>query len=176
MSTDSVLINRAPVLTLWAAVVAEELGYEHDTALTLGKCVAGLNAQSKGRMLGIFGPPKGPERGQPPKRVGLGEDYWVELCERGVPVQETDDGLRAVIKDKPIEPAKVEKYLQSKLGDDLEAVRVAMAELAASFDSDELAARAYRLYERFRPNIPPGQKGWGAKGELDLALMLSLAP
>lgn len=28
-------INRAPVLTLWAAVVAERLGYEHATALTL---------------------------------------------------------------------------------------------------------------------------------------------
>jgi hypothetical protein len=34
--------NRAPVLTLWAAVVAEELGYDHDSALTMGKCVAGL--------------------------------------------------------------------------------------------------------------------------------------
>ena len=27
-------INRAPVLTLWAAVVAERLGFNRDTALT----------------------------------------------------------------------------------------------------------------------------------------------
>jgi len=47
-------INRAPVLTLWAVVVAERLGYKQDTALTLGKALAGLNAQSKGRALGIF--------------------------------------------------------------------------------------------------------------------------
>jgi len=52
----SVMINRAPVLTLWAAVVAEVLGFEHDEALTLGRAVAGLNAYSKGVSLGLFQP------------------------------------------------------------------------------------------------------------------------
>jgi len=41
-------VNRAPVLTLWAAVVAEVLGFKHEEALTLGRAVAGLNAYSKG--------------------------------------------------------------------------------------------------------------------------------
>jgi len=27
---------------------------------------------------------------------------------------------------------------------------------------------AYVLYERFRPEIPAGARGWGAKGPLDL--------
>ena len=45
---SSVMINRAPVLTLWAAVVAKVLGFEQDEALTLGRAVAGLNAYSKG--------------------------------------------------------------------------------------------------------------------------------
>jgi hypothetical protein len=45
-----------PVLTLWAAVVAQRLGFAEDEALTLGKAVAGLNAQTKGRRLGIFKP------------------------------------------------------------------------------------------------------------------------
>lgn len=53
---DTVTINRAPVLTLWAAVVAERLGFDPDEALTLGKAVAGLTAQSKGQRLGIFTP------------------------------------------------------------------------------------------------------------------------
>ena len=43
-----------PVLTLWATIVAERLGYKKDEALTFGKAVAGLNAQSKGRRLGIY--------------------------------------------------------------------------------------------------------------------------
>jgi hypothetical protein len=34
-----VMVNRAPVLTRWAAVVAEVLGFEHDEALTLGRAV-----------------------------------------------------------------------------------------------------------------------------------------
>jgi hypothetical protein len=37
-------------------VVAQRLGFDEDEALTLGKAVAGLNAQAKGRRLGIFKP------------------------------------------------------------------------------------------------------------------------
>ena len=51
MPNKKIKINRAPVLTLWAAVVAERMGYKKDEALTFGKAVAGLNAQSKGRRL-----------------------------------------------------------------------------------------------------------------------------
>jgi len=39
-----VTITRAPVLTLWAAVFAERLGFDHAEALTLGRAAAGLNA------------------------------------------------------------------------------------------------------------------------------------
>ncbi|KPK58689.1 MAG: hypothetical protein AMK73_09045, partial [Planctomycetes bacterium SM23_32] len=88
MGENTVMINRAPVLTLWAAVVAERMGYGEDAALTMGKVLAGLNAQSKGRMLGIYGPPKG-HGGATPKKVGLGEDFWVELCGRGIPMKNT---------------------------------------------------------------------------------------
>jgi hypothetical protein len=42
-----ILINRTPVLTLWVATVAERLGFDEDEALSLGKAVAGMNAQSK---------------------------------------------------------------------------------------------------------------------------------
>ena len=66
MAKDTVTVNRAPVLTLWAAVVAERMGYAPDEALTLGKAVAGLNAQAKGRALGIYSAPKRGE-GRPPK-------------------------------------------------------------------------------------------------------------
>jgi len=175
MGKQTVSINRAPVLTLWAAVVAERMGYDRDAALTLGKCLAGLNAQAKGRMLGIFSRPKPPERGGPPKKVGLGEEFWIEVCGRVVPAKNTEDGIRAVVKDKPIDPAKVQTYLAGKFGDDLEAVRGAMVELAASREPEALADAAYSLYEAFRPEISRGQRGWGQKGDLDLALIRSLA-
>jgi hypothetical protein len=170
---QQITINRAPVLTLWAAVVAERMGYDRDAALTLGKVMAGLNAQTKGRMLGIYKTPKTPDGG-PPKKVGLGEDFWVELCGRGVPAKNTDDGVRAVVKDRPVDPASVRRYLDQKFGEDLAPVREAMTELAEAFEPEDLAEQARSLYERFRPEIPRGKKGWGAKGELDLGLVRSL--
>ena len=62
MPPKTIQVNRAPVMTLWAAVVTERLGYDPDAALTLGKAVAGLNAQAKGRRLGLYEePPDQPE-------------------------------------------------------------------------------------------------------------------
>jgi hypothetical protein len=171
---ETVTINRAPVLTLWAAVVAERQGYPWQDALTLGKAVAGLNAQAKGRRLGIYGPPK-PGEGGAPKKVGLGEDLWVQVCGRPVPAKNTPDGVRAVVKDKPVEPDAVETYLRGKFGDDYDAARRALTTLAEAYEPHELEDAAYPLYERFRPRIARGRKGWGQKGELDLDLIRSLA-
>ena len=53
---ETIKINRAPVLTLWAAVVTERLGFDHATALTLGQAVAGLSAYAQGVSLGIIEP------------------------------------------------------------------------------------------------------------------------
>ena len=50
----------------------------------------------------------------------------------------------------------------------------AMRDLAESLDPEELADRAYPLYEKFRPVIPKGKRGWGAKGDLDPDLIRSL--
>jgi hypothetical protein len=35
----------------------------------------------------------------------------------------------------------------------------AMLELAKSLPPSQLAQKAYALYEKFRPEIPPGKKG-----------------
>ena len=35
MGEKVVMVNRAPGLTLWGAVVAERMGFDHDAALTL---------------------------------------------------------------------------------------------------------------------------------------------
>jgi len=171
---QEITINRAPVLTLWGAVVAERMGFDRDAALTLGKCLAGLNAQSKGRSLGIYGPPKGVEAG-PAEKAGLGEEFWVEVCGRPLPAKNTAAGVRAVVRDQPIDPVAVQKYLDGKFGGDLQAVRDAMTALARPFKTEQLRAKAYALYEQFRPKIPRGRVGWGAKGTLDLGMVRSLA-
>jgi hypothetical protein len=47
--------------------------------------------------------------------------------------------------------------------------------LAKGYKRPELALAAYALYERFRPDIPAGKTGWGAKGDLDLGLIERMA-
>jgi hypothetical protein len=173
MAAKTISINRAPVLTLWAAVVGERLGFDEDEALTLGKALAGLNAQAKGRRLGIFKPHE--EKPHKAREKERGEEFWIELCGRPVPAKNTDDGIRAVRGAQEIEPEEVRRYLQSKFGEDLTAVRSAMQKLAKSYPPKELAERSFRLYELFRPSIPEGVKGWGASGNLDLGLIGRLA-
>ncbi len=175
MAIQTVKVNRAPVLTLWAAVVAERLGFDWDSALTLGKALAGLNAQSKGRSLGIYKAPEPGPGGKPKPKAGLGEDGWVELCGRSIPVKSTPGGMRAVVLDKPIDPASVTRYLEGKFGDALPAVREAMQTLARAHTLEQLATQAFDLYQAFRPQVARGEKGWGQAGELDLRKMLALA-
>jgi hypothetical protein len=167
---QTVTINRAPVLALWATVVAERLGFSRDEALSLGKAVTGLNAQTKGQRLGIY---TKVERGKG-KREQREERDAVELMGREIPVVRTPDGVRAVNKDAQVSPERTQAYLESKFGEQLAAVRAAMEELARSMKPEVLAARAFALYAQFRPQIPDGVKGWGAKGTLDLELVRSL--
>jgi hypothetical protein len=172
MTERNILINRAPVLTLWATTVAERLGFDDDEALSLGKAVAGLTAQSKGQRLGIYKAVPQAKKARARKR---GEEFFVEICGRAVPAINTTDGVRAVIKNKPIEAKSVERYLESKFGESLGTARAAMRDLAKSFRREQLSMNAFRLYEKFRPQIPEGVTGWGAKGNLDMDLIRSLA-
>lgn len=169
----TILVNRAPVLTLWGAIVAERLGHDRAEALTLGKAVAGLNAQSKGRRLGLFEEAEPAEKPKekarkPPARTA------VPLLGRMVPITRTPEGPRAVVKDRAESPAAVERYLAQKFGEALPQVEAAMRTLAWSYRPSELAAKGFELYEAFRPAIPEGVRGWGAKGVLDLALLARL--
>lgn len=176
MPHDTILVNRAPVLTLWAAVVAERLGHPHDTALTLGRALAGLNAQAKGRRLGIYEErtPTG-ERAAQRGRHAEPRVESVPLMGRAIPVAHTPAGVRAVHEGKPENPAGVERYLRQKFGASLAAVEDAMRALAHSVPPGQLERTAFSLYEEFRPEIPEGTRGWGARGALDLDAIRSLA-
>ena len=81
-TANKIQINRAPVLTLWASVVAERLGFKPDEALSLGKALAGLNAQSKGQRLGIFKPT--PKELKKVREQERGEEFCVDLLGRAL--------------------------------------------------------------------------------------------
>lgn len=174
---EAIRINRAPVLTLWAAIVAERLGLPWETALTCGQAVAGMTAYSKGVRLGIYAPPEErphePAMPKPPDVTGNVRE--LHLLGRRVLIGETDAGSRAISKGELVKPAAVERYLAGKFGEHLAAARSAMTQLAEALPQRELAERAFQLYEAFRPEVPPDERGWGAKGVLDLDRIAALA-
>jgi hypothetical protein len=114
METDTslpVCVNRAPVLTLWAAMVAEHLGYPPETALTLGRFVAGSSACAKVRRLGIADEAREAEG----RRVQSAElkprRQTIRLLGRDVPVLAATDGtLRAHDDGKPGSAESVQTY------------------------------------------------------------------
>lgn len=172
MTTKKFAINRAPVLTLWAFVVAMRQGHDEDSALTLGQALAALNAQSKGRRLGIYdaGEKEGGEKAKKTPSAAA-----VRLLGRDVPIQKSGRGLRAAPGGEAIQPEAVRTYLEKKFGEHLAETRAAMEALAKSLTPAELETRGFGLYEKFRPQIPEGKKGWGAKGELNLEVIRRLA-
>ncbi|HEY8610001.1 MAG TPA: hypothetical protein VIL69_01770 [Roseomonas sp.] len=158
-------VNRAPVLTLWAAVVAERLGHPSDTALSLASHVAGTAARAKARRLGIA-----EERDQDKDRAPPRPRETVRLLGRDVPLTRDADGV--VLADagdgKPAPAEPVRAYISKAFGTRLDEARSVMEEVAASLPPEELNRIGFRLYEHFRPEVPADVRGWGAKGMLDL--------
>lgn len=175
-------VNRAPVLTLWAAVVAERLGYDPDAAITLGRAVAGSSARVKARAIGLEEhrhwdeqeDRHGDEQEEGTRGVAKPAEHraaparTVHLLGRDVPVVEGKSGLRALDHDHAASPGPARAYVERAFGEHLPAVRRAMERLAASLPPEALNRVGFHLYERFRPEVPAGARGWGAKGVLDL--------
>ena len=166
-------INRAPVLTLWAAVVAERLGFDRDEALSLGRAVAGLNAQSKGRRLGVFKPHE--EKPEKARGRGDGERFLVEVCGRDVPAAVTPDGVRAVTRGKAVDPAAGRGVPAGQV----RGRPAGRAGRAAEARPEPLSARARGAGVPALRAVPAGgPRGGGrlgAKGVLDLDRIADLA-
>ncbi len=160
----AIRVNRAPVLTLWAAVVAERLGYSRETALSFGSVVAGTAARAKARRLGLAEEHEARPRPAPSPRETQ------RLLGRDIPLTHDADGLVLAERDgHPAPPAPVAAYLTRAFGPRLAEVRAAMEALADSLEPEELNRTGFHLYERFRPEVPPDVSGWGAKGRLELS-------
>ena len=160
-----VVINRAPVLTLWGAVVAERLGHPADTALTLGRAVAGSSARiaASARLAA--------EHAMAPvfllgKTIQLLPDAAGELRAAMRPTGTADVYV-------PANPSAVQRYLVNAFGDHLAIVRTAMEELASRYDPVELNRIGFRLYEKFRPEISSRNEGWGARSALQVEKILA---
>jgi hypothetical protein len=162
---ERIRVNRAPVLTLWAAVVAGRLGHPPETALSLASHVAGTAARAKARRLGLA-----EDAGHRDAEGTARPRETTRLLGKEVPLAHDADGQ--VLADagggKPAPPSPIEAYVSRAFGKHLPEVRTAMEDLAARYEPGELNRIGFRLYERFRPEVPTDVSGWGARGELDL--------
>jgi hypothetical protein len=133
--------------------------------------VAGASARAKARRLGIA--EERSDEGDDHRAVPRGHDMktapprTVRLLGREITAATAKGGaVVALDGDKPASPTSVRNYLARAFGDRLGEVRNAMEALAAALPPDELDRVGFRLYERFRPEVPEGVEGWGAKAEL----------
>lgn len=127
-------VNRAPVLTLWATVVAGRLGHPSDTALTLGRAVAGSATRAKARSIG-----REERQTDTPRLRQEHVTAPVLLFGKAIRLLPNADGeLRAADGEQPSDPAAVERYLAKAFGDHLAEVRSAMETLASRYDPPEL--------------------------------------
>jgi hypothetical protein len=164
MPSKQIKVNRAPVMTLWAAVVAERLGHDHEAALTLGKAVAGLNAQAKGRRLGIYEEPPEQTEAPAPSMRPTGDQVLVSLLGRPVPAVQTSQGVRATVKGQAIDAGSVRRYLACAFGNELAAVQVALEELARALCARPAGSPSLRLVRAVSASRAGREKGLGCQG------------
>lgn len=167
-----IIINRAPVLQLWAASVAHltYLDLPWQTCLSAGSAVSSICAVAKGRSIGTV-PEKDDSEAKEEKREKAKKKQKnldeVEVMHFKLKIV---DGLAVVGSDSKGKPGG-EDGLRKKFGEgEYEKVRSAFKEALESWkgEEDELNKKAFHMYEEFRPDVSKGQKGWGRKGELDL--------
>ncbi|EXJ84846.1 hypothetical protein A1O3_05520 [Capronia epimyces CBS 606.96] len=181
-----IIINRAPVLQLWAACVAQRLhpDLSWPTCLAIGSAISTLCAISKGRAIGTI-EPADPADGEAKKRKEAqkarahdkaGADREVEIEVMGFRLLVDVANETVLVQGKPRHGS--EGPLQAKFGGDHDYTRVkdAMDHAVATWaggdgdeDAKELNKTAFHMYEAFRPSVQSGQRGWGRKGELSIA-------
>ncbi len=99
----------------------------------------------------------------------------IEFMGRHIPMLRTERGLVAVLKGRPVDPGSARRYLESRFRAHLPRVRRAMERLARALPPERLAGEAFDLYMAFRPRVPEGTRGWGARGVLELERLEALA-
>ncbi|TRM67729.1 hypothetical protein BD626DRAFT_395140 [Schizophyllum amplum] len=168
-------VNRAPLMTAWAAVVAERLGFAKEEALSIASAFTEMNAITKGVSLGIYA--KGKEKGL--DAASGGAQPYVDLMGRRVALYRTQSGQwRALSRSGPTasdaavayEPSAAFAYISRAFRHTAPFVVGALRLLAASFPPAELNTKGYTLYADFRPAVT----GWGERSEVSCDRILAL--
>lgn len=162
-----IIINRAPVLELWGACVAHvtkpELSWP--LCLAIGSSIATILAISKWRAIGTVAQPDEVTKSKKSTRKEDDDTSNIEVMGFSMTLK----GNAVVVKGK--KKTASEENLRAKFGQEAyERVKKTMEESLSAWqdNEDDLNGKAFHMYEKFRPDVAKGQKGWGRKGELYL--------
>lgn len=169
---SAIVINRAPVLQLWSTCLTHFLypNLPWSTCISAGSAISSICAVAKGRSIGTV-----PERDDSEAAQRKREDrkkMKKELDEIQV-MQfhlKLKDGLAVVGSEKKGKSGD-EEGLRKKFGEGAYGkVKGCFEDVLGSWEGDEegLSVEGFNMYEKFRPDVSGGQKGWGRKGELSL--------
>ncbi|KAJ9495290.1 hypothetical protein H2202_009318 [Exophiala xenobiotica] len=174
--TKPIMINRSPVLQLWSACVAQHLYPElsWSTSLAVGSAISTLCAIAKGKSIGTI-----EEREKTPEEKAA-QTAQRRAAEAGADREVQVMGFRLYIKGQDVILQGKPKHgnegaLKAKFGgeENYGRVKTVMDDAITSWTGSdkkksELNAKAFHMYEEFRPSVQSGQGGWGKKGALEL--------
>lgn len=167
LKTRNTVINRAPLMTAWAMVVAERLGFEREEALSIASVYTEMNAISKGVSLGLIDESRKKEIEILPE----GKQPYVDLMGRRIPLyQSRSSKWLALSGGSPALPGTAFSYVSRSFRQTTPHVLGSLRLLAESYPPKELNEKGYSLYADFRPVVD----GWGKRGEVQCARILSL--
>ncbi|KAG2156137.1 hypothetical protein DEU56DRAFT_765719 [Suillus clintonianus] len=166
LKTKSTIVNRAPLMTAWATVVAERLGFEREEALSIASVYTEMNAISKGVSIGLFDKTRKKEI----EPIKDSTQPYVDLLGRRPLYQTQNETWRALDNTSPALPSTAFSYISRSFRQTTPYVIGALRLLAESFPPPELNNKGFGLYAEFRPDVD----GWGKRGEVRCERILSL--
>jgi len=167
LKTKTTVVNRAPLMTAWATVVAERMGFQREEALSIANVYTEMNAISKGVSLGIFDA----SRNNGMEAARAGSQPYVDIMGRRVPLyQMQSEKWRALSNNSPAQPGTAFSYISRAFRQTTSHVIGALRLLANSYGPQELNEKGFGLYAEFRPSV----EGWGGRGELRCDKILAL--
>ncbi|KAG6355698.1 hypothetical protein INS49_003662 [Diaporthe citri] len=167
----AIIINRAPVLELWGACVAQFQypDFSWDLCLSIGSSISTITAISKGRSIGTIAPPDESKDAASKDQNKKNGDDLPTVKVMGFPMKIKDDSV--IVKGKPKTTREVSLVRKYGSEESYGKAKNAMTEALQDWKGkeNELDLKAFHMYEQFRPDVAKGQKGWGRKGELHLS-------
>jgi hypothetical protein len=183
------VINRAPIMTAWATIVLENLGFLRREALSLAHCYVHTTSTARGISLGII---PASEKQRAVNVIGSNQPHF-ELMGVKIPLMKVGKAQewRGISQGQVVGPDNAFNYMKRSMHQTLPAIIGSLLLLADSFTSnnpdsqdsnksdfyqpstgpDILHANAYDLYTKFRPSTA-GE--WGKKSTFYCGKALAL--